>query len=80
MAKKIGRKKVNFMIDYEILEMLDGFVPKGLRSDFVNEALEKGISILKRQIAFQNMDKLKKEYKLKMSEEEIIKLKSYGRG
>lgn len=67
------------MIRYEILTELEGFVDSGKRSDFVNAALEKAISLLKREIAFKEMDKLKKELNLKMTTEEIIKLKNYGR-
>lgn len=79
MKKKSKSKKVNFMIRHEILAELEGFVDNGKRSDFVNAALEKAISLLKREIAFKEMDKLKKELNLKMTTEEIIKLKNYGR-
>ena len=67
------------MIRYDVLEAIEKFVPTGQRSNFVNEAIEKAISILKREIAFKEMDKLRDKHKLKMSDKEIIRLKNYGR-
>lgn len=78
-APKSTRKKVNFMINQEILEMLKKWIPAGDRSDFVNGALEEAVRRYRREKAFQLIDELREKSKLKMSTSEMIKLKNYGR-
>lgn len=73
------RKKVNFMISKEILKSLHQVIPAGERSDFVNEALEDALIDYSRKKAFEQIEKFRKEWKLKMTTDEIIKLKNYGR-
>jgi hypothetical protein len=42
--------KLNFMIDQEVKETLEKYVPSGSRSRVVNEALRKELDLLKRKI------------------------------
>ena len=41
--------KLNFMIDQEVKEALEQYVPSGLRSRVVNEALRRELDLLKRK-------------------------------
>jgi len=41
--------KLNFMIDQEVKETLEKYVPSGSRSRVVNEALRKELDLLKRK-------------------------------
>ena len=41
--------KMNFMIDQEVKETLEKYVPSGSRSRVVNEALRKELDLLKRK-------------------------------
>lgn len=75
----MDRKKVNFMIDQETLKKLYQLIPAGKRSDFVNESLKEAIVLFSRKKASQEIDKLRDVLNLKLSTEEIIKLKNYGR-
>lgn len=78
-APKAARKKVNFMINQEILEALKTWIPAGDRSDFVNGALEEAVRRYTRQKASDMMDELRKKANLRLTTAEIIKLKNYGR-
>lgn len=78
-APKTMRKKVNFMINQEVLEMLKKWIPAGDRSNFANGALEEAVRRYVREKAFQLIDELREKSKLKMSTAEMIKLKNYGR-
>lgn len=73
------RKKTNFMIDIRVLQDLKMYVPEGDRSNFINDNLEHAIKIFKRKKASEEMDKMREELNIKLSTEEIIKLKNYGR-
>lgn len=79
MAQTKNRKKVNFMIDKNILVRIVELLPAGKRSDFVNEALTDAIIHYGRKRASDEMDKLREKMKLRMTTKEIIKLKNYGR-
>ena len=79
MAKKLDRKKVNFMLTKEIRLQLNELIPAGERSDFINETLEKALLKYKRTKASVEIDKWRKKLNLHMTTEEIIKLKNYGR-
>lgn len=73
------RKKVNYMINQDILVRIKEFIPAGERSDFVNKALGEAILRYARRRASIAMDELAKKMNLRMSTEEFIKLKNYGR-
>lgn len=75
MAQKTERKKVNFMVDSKVLTILNEFVPAGMRSDFVNEALNAGLTKFKKKKAAKGIAGIK----IKMNDEEIIELKNHGR-
>lgn len=79
MAKKLDRKKVNFMLTKEVRMQLNELIPSGERSDFINETLQKALIKYSRQKAIEAIDKFRKENKIRMTTEEIIKLKNYGR-
>ena len=79
MAKKLDRKKVNFMISKELLVELNQLIPSGDRSDFVNRTIKEALTRYSRQKAFEEIDKNRKNWKLKMTTEEILKLKNHGR-
>lgn len=73
------RRKVNFMISKEVLQHLHQVIPSGERSNFVNKALEEALIQFARRKACEEMDSLRKEWKLKITNEELISLKNYGR-
>lgn len=79
MATTTDRKKVNYMIDRDVFNKIEQYVPAGKRSDFVNEALNEAIIQYGRRKASEEMDKLRKKAKISMTTEEFIKLKNYGR-
>lgn len=79
MHKTNVRKKINFMINKEISVKIQEAIPKGQRSDFVNKTLEEALLRQNRQKAGKEMDKLREQNKIKLTTEEIIKLKNYGR-
>lgn len=79
MAPKVERKKVNFMVDKQLLLELERLVPAGKRSDFVNDSLDCFLSKEKKKIAGEGMRKLAKKMKLNMSMDEVRNLKDYGR-
>jgi metal-responsive CopG/Arc/MetJ family transcriptional regulator len=78
-AQKEERKKINFMVSKKLLEELSAFVPQGQRSDFVNEALKEALDLFRRRKSVENMEKLRQEMKITISNDELIKLKNYGR-
>jgi len=51
-ANKVSEKqsyKLNFIIDQEVKETLEKYVPSGSRSRVVNDALRKELNLLKRK-------------------------------
>lgn len=51
-ANKVSEKqsyKLNFIIDQEVKETLEKYVPSGSRSRVVNDALRKELNLLKRR-------------------------------
>lgn len=78
-SKKTARKKVNFMVDLNILEGMKFFVPAGERSDFVNKALQASLKDFARKKASEAMDEIRKKWNLKITNEEIRKYREYGR-
>ncbi len=77
--KTLNRKKINFMIDSNIEIEIKRWIPEGERSDFANEAFERALTLFRRKKVCENMDKIAREGKMKFTDEEIIKLKNYGR-
>ncbi|MEK7523415.1 MAG: hypothetical protein AAB588_00100 [Patescibacteria group bacterium] len=79
LGKKGPRKKVNFMVDLNILEGMKIFVPFGDRSDFVNDAVAYALKKAAQREAMEFMDKVRKEGKLQMTDKEIKEAINYGR-
>lgn len=73
------RKRVNFMVDEEILKHLNEHCHSGDRSDYVNRALEESIKLENRRKAFELSEAFIKKHRIKMTTAEIIKAKNYGR-
>lgn len=67
------------MVQKDLLEAMKFFIPKGERSDFVNGALEEQLKDFARKKASEDMDQLRKRAKIRLTTEEIIRLKNYGR-
>lgn len=67
------------MVNKWILTRMNELIPARKMSDFVNEALEEAIKHFGRKKAIEGMDKLASGHKFRMSTEEFIKLKNYGR-
>lgn len=79
MQKTEERKKVNFMVNKQILLRMDQLIPERKKSDFVNEVLEEAIKDFGRKKASDGMDALARAHKMRMSTEEFVRLKNYGR-
>lgn len=79
LANLDKRKKVNFMISVKVLEMMQKHVPAGERSDFANKALNDALLYAGRRKAAEQMDEMRKNLKLKITDAEIRKLRAYGR-
>lgn len=73
------RKKINFMIDTQLLEEMENLIPRGERSDFANEAFAEALVRFGRRKAMEKMDAFRKKAKLSMTTEEIIEAINYGR-
>ena len=78
-SQKEARKKINFMVKIHLIDKLNFVVPAGKRSDFVNDALQRALEDEGRRRAIEAMDKLRKKMQWKISDEEIRKLREYGR-
>ncbi len=72
-------KKANFMFRIATLEKLNGFIPNGERSKFVNQAVDEALIDFGRKIAAERMDKFRKEAHWHMTDAEIRKAREYGR-
>ena len=79
MKKHLNREKVNFMISKENMMQLQQLIPAGQRSNFINKTLEEAFKAYKRHKASEEIDKLSEQLQLKISTEELIQLKNYGR-
>lgn len=79
MQKTYERKKVNFMINKEILIRIEELLPPGKRSDFINGILEEALTQYGREMAGKGIDELASQLHLKIDTDEIIELKNYGR-
>lgn len=78
-AGKRKRKKVNFMINEDLLTALKQLFPERERSDFVNEVLEQAFTNMVRKKAMDAMDIFRKTASWKMTDEQIRKAREYGR-
>ncbi len=67
------------MINRETLMQFYHLIPAGERSDFLNISLKEALIQYARRKASEQIDEFRKEWKLKLSTKEIIKLKNYGR-
>ena len=66
------RKKVNFMVDEEIIERLEQLIPSGERSDFMNEAMNEKLKQFGRDKAFKFFEEFRKKQKKAWSTDEIV--------
>ena len=78
MAKKIDRKKVNFMVSKEILLQLNQIVPSGQRSNFINRALKEALTRYSRGKALQELDKIANSGEFKLSAKKFLKTRHEG--
>lgn len=78
-GRKKNRKKVNFMINENILHSLKQLFPERERSDFVNEALNNALTNMARKRAMDAMDVFRKTANWKITDEEIRKAREDGR-
>ncbi len=75
---KQPRKKVNFMLNTPLIQEMQLYIPARERSDFVNSALEEAFLRKKREISTQKMREMRDRLQLKISPEEIRKLRHEG--
>ncbi|QQR54329.1 hypothetical protein IPG41_03940 [Candidatus Peregrinibacteria bacterium] len=68
------RKRINCMMDSDLLDRLGELIPPGERSDFVNEAVEEKLLRWGRQKAFEELEKFKAKHPLKMSNKQMLKM------
>lgn len=78
-GKKRTRKKMNFMINEDIIEAIRFYLPGGERSEFINTLFEEALKNIARKKAFQAMDELREKANIHMTTEEMIRRKNYGR-
>lgn len=69
----VGRRKVNYMMNEDILERMEKLVPSGERSDVVNQAVDEWLVRYGRRKAFEYFEQLKKKQKKAWSNDEIVK-------
>jgi hypothetical protein len=67
------------MLDRKLVLEMKQYVPEGERSNFANEAFEEALSLLKRRKAMEMIDELRAKNTLRLTTEEIIEAKNYGR-
>lgn len=79
-AKTRNRIRVNYMISHPLLKELEELIPRGERSDFINEAIEEALTRFSRKKAGEEMDKLRKALHLKLgNDKQLLKEIHYGR-
>lgn len=62
-------KKMNFLLEEDVIQELQALIPRGKKSKVVNEALKKELLRLKRQKNTEKLLKLRRQgAKVKMSE------------
>jgi len=82
MAKTKQRKKINYMVNKDLLINFYTLVPPGKRSDAINEALEEWMIQRGREIASDAIDRLREEDKkrgITLTNQEFIKIRDEGR-
>ena len=67
------RRKVNFMVDENIMERLEQYIPQGERSDFVNHAMNQKLQEYGRKKAFEFIEEFKKTQTKTWTSEKIVK-------
>ena len=55
--------KVNIVLDEDVKAELDRLVESGMRSRIINKALRRELQLLRREIASQHLDRLRKASK-----------------
>ena len=69
----VRRKKVNFMIDEDLIDRLETLIPSGERSDFMNTAMNEALASYGRKKAFEFFATLPRKEKKKWTDETIVK-------
>ena len=80
-ANKVSEKqsyKLNFIIDQEVKETLEKYVPSGSRSRVVNDALRKELNLLKRKEITAQLAEIRKK-NVMMDTAEIVNEVKKGR-
>lgn len=67
------------MIDTQVIEDLERFIPSGERSDFINEVLEEKLIKFGRQKASELIDEFRRKHPMKMTNKQILKIIHDGR-
>lgn len=67
------RKKMNFMINEDIVSKLEQLVPAGERSDFCNNVMDEALILYGRRKAFEFFQTLPKKEKKKWTSDRIVK-------
>lgn len=73
------RRRVNVMLNVNLIESLNELVPSGERSDLINQAIEEKMIQLSRKKASEFMVKMRKKLKHKTSNKKIYEDIGYGR-
>lgn len=73
------RRRVNVMLDVNLIDGLNELVPAGERSDLINEAIEEKMTQISRQKASEFMVEMRKKLKHKTNNAKIYKDIRYGR-
>ncbi len=73
------RRRVNIMLDVNLIDSLNELVPAGDRSDVINQAIEEKMTQLSRQKASEFMEEMRKKLKHKTTTRQILKDIRYGR-
>jgi len=74
------RKRINFMAEPSLLSEMEELIPSGLRSDFINEAIERALIHFSKKTARQEAENLRKKINLKIgSNEKLYKIIRAGR-
>lgn len=73
-----NRKRINIMIDIQLLEKLDKLIPTGERSNFANAAFEKALLQFGREKALEEIHESRGKIVINLSDEDLKKEIRYG--
>lgn len=73
------RRRVNIMLDVNLIDSLNELIPAGDRSDIINQAIEEKMTQLSRQKASEFMKEIRKKFKLKVTNKKIYEDIRFGR-